>query len=49
VPLKPVKTTVAGHLGFHASQRWPQLAEITIGWRGSFGYATGHFPPSVDH
>ncbi len=44
VPPKPVKTTVAGHLDFHASRRWPQLEEVTVGWRGSFGYVTGHLP-----
>jgi len=44
VPPQQVKTTVTGHLDFHASQRWPQLEEITLSWRGSFGYVTGHLP-----
>ncbi len=39
-----LKTYIIGHLDFHASQRWPQLEEITITWRGSYGYVTGHLP-----
>ena len=34
----------AGHLDFHASKRWPQLEEITITWRGGYGYVTAHLP-----
>ena len=44
VPPQSVKTSVNGHLDFHASRRWPQLEEITVSWRGSFGYVTGHLP-----
>ncbi|MGH8572398.1 MAG: hypothetical protein ACREX8_07475, partial [Gammaproteobacteria bacterium] len=39
-----LKTYLAGHLDFHASQRWPQLEEVTITWRGGYGYVTGHLP-----
>jgi hypothetical protein len=44
VPPKSLKTSTVDHLDFHASQRWPQLEEITVAWRGSFGYVTGHLP-----
>jgi hypothetical protein len=44
VPSARLKTHVAGHLDFHASQRWPQLEEITIAWRGGYGYVTAHLP-----
>lgn len=42
VPSARLKTYIAGHLDFHASRRWPQLEEVTIAWRGSYGYVTGH-------
>jgi len=29
---------------FHASKRRPKLEEITIAWRGGYGYVTGHLP-----
>ena len=38
VPSARLKTHVEGHLDFHASQRWPQLEEVTISWRGGYGY-----------
>jgi hypothetical protein len=44
VPSARLKTSIAGHLDFHASQRWPQLEEVTIGWRGGYGYVTAHLP-----
>jgi hypothetical protein len=44
VPSARLKTYIAGHLDFHASQRWPQLGEITIAWRGGYGYVTAHLP-----
>ena len=44
VPSAHLKTSIAGHLDFHASKRWPQLEEITIAWRGGYGYVTGHLP-----
>jgi hypothetical protein len=44
VPSKSVKTSVADDLDFYASKRWPQLEEVTVTWRGSFGYVTGHLP-----
>lgn len=36
VPNARLKTYIEGHLDFHASQRWPQLEEVTISWRGSY-------------
>ncbi len=44
VPPARLKTYLAGHLDFHASTRWPQLEEITITWRGGYGYVTAHLP-----
>jgi hypothetical protein len=44
IPSKRVKTAMADHLDFHASQRWPQLEEVTVRWHGSFGYVTAHLP-----
>jgi len=38
VPSARLKADTEGHLDFHASQRWPQLEEVTISWRGSYGY-----------
>ena len=40
VPTARLKTYIEGHLDFHASQRWPQLEEVTISWRGSYGSDT---------
>ena len=37
-----LKTYIEGHLDFHASQRWPQLEEVTISWRGSYGYVDAY-------
>jgi hypothetical protein len=42
VPTKSVKTHMADDLDFYASQRWPQLEEVTLTWRGSFGYVTAY-------
>jgi hypothetical protein len=44
VPSKPLKTRVEGEVDHRAAQRWPQLEEVTIRWRGSYGYLTGHRP-----
>lgn len=38
VPGKKLKDQVEGALDHHASQRWPDLEEVTIRWRGSYGY-----------
>jgi hypothetical protein len=38
VPSKRVKETTEGTVDHHASLTHPELQEITIRWRGSFGY-----------
>ena len=42
VPPARLKAYVEGHLDFHASQRWPQLEEVTISWRGGYGYVSAY-------
>jgi hypothetical protein len=44
VPSTRLKTSITGHLDFHASPRWPRLEEVTIAWCGGYGYVTGHLP-----
>jgi hypothetical protein len=44
IPPRPLKELVEGTLDHYASQAWPQLEEVTIRWRGSYGYLTGHLP-----
>jgi hypothetical protein len=41
VPSKRLKELVEGTVDHHASKHWPVLGEVTITWRGSFGYLTG--------
>ena len=38
VPGKKLKEQVEGTLDHYASRRWPDLEEVTITWRGSYGY-----------
>ena len=38
VPPAKVKNEIADDLDGHAYTRWPDLEEITIRWRGSYGY-----------
>jgi hypothetical protein len=42
VPNKKLKEQVEDELDHYASQRWPQLEEVTIRWRGSYGYVTAY-------
>lgn len=44
IPTARMKTLLGGQLDFHASQRWPELEEVTVRWRGGYGYLTGHLP-----
>jgi hypothetical protein len=44
IPPRLLGDQVEGSLDRYASQTWPQLEEVTIRWRGSFGYLTGHLP-----
>ena len=38
VPSRRLKELIEGTVDHHASQRWPTLEEVTISWRGSYGY-----------
>lgn len=40
VPSKRVKDDLAADLDHHASLAWPGLEEITVRWRGGYGYVT---------
>jgi hypothetical protein len=40
-PPRKLKDQVEDDLDHYASQRWPQLEEVTIRWRGSYGYVEG--------
>src|SRR5258708_3981486 len=42
VPSRRLKELIEGTVDHHASQRWPALEEVTIRWRGSYGYLTGY-------
>jgi hypothetical protein len=42
VPPRRLKDLIEGTVDHHASQRWPALEEVTISWRGSYGYLTGY-------
>lgn len=44
IPSRALKDQVEGGLDHYASRAWPQLEEVTIGWRGSYGYLVGHLP-----
>jgi len=40
VPSKRLKELIEGTVDHHASLTCPDLQEVTIRWRGSFGYLT---------
>ena len=48
VPAKRLKDLIEGTVDHHASQRWPALEEVTITWRGSYGYLTGYLSANDD-
>ena len=48
VPPRRLKDLIEGTVDHHASQRWPALEEVTISWRGSYGYLTGYLSDSDD-
>ena len=48
VPSRRLKELIEGTVDHHASQRWPALEEVTISWRGSYGYLTGYLSDSDD-
>lgn len=48
VPSQRLKELIEGTVDHHASQRWPALEEVTIRWRGSYGYLTGYLSANDD-
>ncbi|MGH3282374.1 MAG: hypothetical protein ACRDNW_25010 [Trebonia sp.] len=42
VPSRRLKDQVEGTVDHYASRRWPALEEVTVSWRGSYGYLTGY-------
>ncbi len=48
VPSTRLKDLIEGTVDHHASQRWPALEEVTISWRGSYGYLTGYLSDNDD-
>jgi hypothetical protein len=48
VPSRRLKDLIEGTVDHHASQRWPTLEEVTIRWRGSYGYLTGYLSEDDD-
>ena len=48
MPSRRLKELIEGTVDHHASQRWPALEEVTIRWRGSYGYLTGYLSASDD-
>ncbi len=48
LPSRRLKELIEGTVDHHASQRWPALEEVTIRWRGSYGYLTGYLSASDD-
>jgi len=48
VPSKRVKDITEGTVDHHASLTHPELQEITIRWRGSFGYMAAWAGPGDD-
>lgn len=48
VPSRRLKDDLADDLDHHASIAWPQLGEVTVRWRGGYGYVTGHLDTADD-
>ena len=48
VPSRRLKELIEGTVDHHASQRWPALEEVTVSWRGSYGYLTGYLSEDDD-
>jgi hypothetical protein len=47
-PNKRLKQDIADDLDHHASIAWPQLGEVTVRWRGGYGYVIGHLDTDTD-
>jgi hypothetical protein len=43
-PPEPTKTSLRQRLTAHAHQRWPQLADVAVRYRGAFAYVDGQLP-----
>ena len=48
MPSRRLKELIEGTVDHHASQRWPALEEVTVSWRGSYGYLTGYLSEDDD-
>jgi hypothetical protein len=48
VPSRRLKDLIEGTVDHHASQHWPALEEVTITWRGGYGYLTGYLSDDDD-
>ena len=48
VPSRRLKDLIEGTVDHYASQHWPALEEVTIRWRGSYGYLTGYLSEDDD-
>jgi hypothetical protein len=49
VPAKRLKDLIEGTVDHHASQTHPTLQEITIRWRGGFGYLSAWAGDGDEH
>ena len=47
-PPASTKTSLQQHLSDHARNHWPQLAGVTVRFRGAFAYVDGQLP-TVKH
>ncbi|WP_218034035.1 hypothetical protein, partial [Acrocarpospora corrugata] len=48
VPPRQLKTLVEDDVDSRAFTHWQRLGEVTIRWRGAFGYLIGHFDDDQD-
>jgi len=48
VPSRRLKDLIEGTDDHNASQHWPALEEVTITWRGGYGYLTGYLSDDDD-
>jgi hypothetical protein len=42
VPSRRLKDDLEADIDHHAATAWPHLDEVTIRWRGGYGYVTAH-------
>ena len=48
MPSKRLKELIEGTAGHHAAGHWPALEEVTITWRGRYGYLIGYLSDNDD-